>query len=437
MPLRVFFATQNHRDDAFCATLIREAMEQAAREIGQSLEIEAVDRPPPGRINQPPAIRGGLGPVVLDRIREADVFLADLTLTGPGAAATTPCPNVMLEYGYALAALGEQRTLAVMNEAFGAPATLPADLQLKNWPILYSAAAQADPEAGERARQQARVLLTGRLKMALKALVTQFPDGSAGGARPHLPAEPMDGVGRFLAPGETLCVRTTLLPATITRPVRLAEGPYLFLRLFPHFRRPPLTNAEAQRITHARLHPMSAPPANGIPTPGQGGIALGRNAHGAVAFSPAPAQPDLAESAVQLFLSGEIWGIDLRLLERERLTRASGINTPFIPTGAVEEALVDGLVGFAEAGRGRLQLAPPIRIEAGLSGIADYTLAIRKERFAEPFAGHVFPDHVVHAATLEGWDFDPYMVLKPLFDAIYDAAGLERPDYRVSGRRRT
>jgi hypothetical protein len=40
-----------------------------------------------------------------------------------------PNPNVLVEYGYALARHGVQRLLLVMNTAFGSPSELPFDLR--------------------------------------------------------------------------------------------------------------------------------------------------------------------------------------------------------------------------------------------------------------------------------------------------------------------
>ena len=48
-----------------------------------------------------------------------------------------PNPNVMLEYGYALDALGNQRLIGVFNKAFGKPDDLPFDLRHRRWPIQY------------------------------------------------------------------------------------------------------------------------------------------------------------------------------------------------------------------------------------------------------------------------------------------------------------
>ncbi|MBV9734814.1 MAG: hypothetical protein JO209_02810 [Acidisphaera sp.] len=425
MPLNVFYAWQGGSDGALCRTLIRDALERAGRELGRELALHEPGRDALARLPAQAAAGRGFSAAIANRIREADLFLADLTLAGPGRA---PDPNVLFEYGYALHALGEQRTIAVMNDAFGGPDQLPADLQLRRPPIAYTAADASAKEAAARARQQAGVMLAGRLQMALKAVVTQFPEVGGGDALAHQPMETADGFGSLVAPGGFLCIRHNLLRSTERRVVRLRTGPYLYLRLVPRFVQRELSYAEAQRIAMSRLPPLSATRVAALP-------ALGRNEDGVVSFAPAEGDADVAESAVALFLSREIWGIDFRFLRRDLPGRAHGLNTPYVPTGAVEEILLDGFIDFVEAARGPLGLTLPLRVEAGLHGIRDYTLAIRKDRYAEPFAGHIFKDHIVHKTTLERWDADPFAVLRPLFDAIYDAGGLERPDERVAGKR--
>lgn len=425
MPLKVFYAWQGGADGALCRGLIRDALERAGRDLGRELTLHEPARDAHSRLPAQAAAGQGFSAAIANRIREADLFVGDLTLAGPGRG---PDPNVLFEYGYALHALGEQRSIALMNDAFGASDRLPADLQLRRPPITYTAADGSKGEAAVRARQQAAVMLAGRLQMALKAVITQFPEAGGGDMLAHQPVETADGFGSLVPPGGFLCVRHNLLRGSERRPVRLRTGAYLYLRVIPHFAQRELSYAEAQRIAQSRLPPMGA-------TRVAASASLGRNESGAVSFAGAPAEPDIADSAVELFLSREIWGVDFHFLRRDLPGRARGVNMPYIPTGAVEEVLLDSFIDFVETARGPLQLALPLRVEAGLHGIRDYTLAIRKDRFAEPFAGHVFKDHIVYKASLERWEEDPYTFLRPLFDAIYDAAGLERPDERVAGKR--
>lgn len=66
---------------------------------------------------------------ILEKIENADVFVADITtITQPGAARSCPNPNVTYELGYAVGQLGWDRVILLFNEAHGDfPGDLPFD----------------------------------------------------------------------------------------------------------------------------------------------------------------------------------------------------------------------------------------------------------------------------------------------------------------------
>ena len=70
-----------------------------------------------------------------------------------------PNPNVMLEYGYALDALGNQRLIGVFNKAFGKPDDLPFDLRHRRWPIQYRADASDDTDPMQQLCDRAVALI--------------------------------------------------------------------------------------------------------------------------------------------------------------------------------------------------------------------------------------------------------------------------------------
>ena len=64
---------------------------------------------------------------VLDKIRQSDIFVGDLTTTVASIAA--PNPNVVFDLGYAVAGLGWPRIVMLFNKAFGKfPNDLPFDV---------------------------------------------------------------------------------------------------------------------------------------------------------------------------------------------------------------------------------------------------------------------------------------------------------------------
>jgi IrrE N-terminal-like domain len=102
------------------------------------------------------------------KIRLADVFVADLTfIQGAGKRITSeracPNPNVLLEYGYALHALGEGKIIGVLNEAHGSSKDLPFDLNHRRWPIRFTL---APGDASEK--EQQKKTLKDSLKNAIR-----------------------------------------------------------------------------------------------------------------------------------------------------------------------------------------------------------------------------------------------------------------------------
>lgn len=106
---------------------------------------------------------------IFQKIDEASVFIADFTYVAErSAGGRTPNPNVCIEHGYALKALGWRRVLAVMNTSFGGPDQfeLPFDISHTRWPMLFTGTEGDSPEA----REQAKEALTKQLTTALKAI---------------------------------------------------------------------------------------------------------------------------------------------------------------------------------------------------------------------------------------------------------------------------
>jgi len=85
--------------------------------------------------------------VILDKIDNCDIFVADLTCVGKTWGRRSgngklrrkriPNPNVMLEAGYAAGVIPYNQIVQVMNTAFGGPKYLPFDLKGKRHPIQY------------------------------------------------------------------------------------------------------------------------------------------------------------------------------------------------------------------------------------------------------------------------------------------------------------
>jgi hypothetical protein len=78
----------------------------------------------------------------------------------------TPNPNVLIELGYALNVLGQNKIILVMNSFFGGPELLPFDLKMRKTIPYYMAESNHD-RALERNR------LASSIEQALRAIFTE------------------------------------------------------------------------------------------------------------------------------------------------------------------------------------------------------------------------------------------------------------------------
>lgn len=106
--------------------------------------------------------------LVLDRIDEAEVVVADVTIINPKTVRRegerpTPNPNVMFELGYAYKSKGHEAIIAVMNTAYGGVEELPFDIKPKRL-MTYNLTA---PESREAARPELVRDLVNALKLCL------------------------------------------------------------------------------------------------------------------------------------------------------------------------------------------------------------------------------------------------------------------------------
>jgi hypothetical protein len=119
----VFYSWQSDSPNACNRGFIQNALEGAAAAIkaDDAVEIEpVVDRDTQGVPGAP-----DIASTIFSKIVAADVFVAYVSVVCRGATRVTPNPNVLIELGYALRALGYERVVLVFNRAFGKIEELP------------------------------------------------------------------------------------------------------------------------------------------------------------------------------------------------------------------------------------------------------------------------------------------------------------------------
>jgi hypothetical protein len=118
---------------------------------GIALEIDSDTKDVPGTL--------AITDTVLAKIRDCDLFLADMTFVAAIGEKLIPNPNVMGEYGYALRDKGTRRILLAMNSAFGPPEKLPFDLHQLRHPAQF----KVDGDTADGVRRISRTAFGAQL----------------------------------------------------------------------------------------------------------------------------------------------------------------------------------------------------------------------------------------------------------------------------------
>jgi hypothetical protein len=168
MKRKIFYSWQSDRPNATNRSFIEKALELAAKQIASddTVEVEPViDRDTSGVPGSPM-----IAETIFEKVASADVFVADVTLINqPDAPRRTPNPNVLIELGFAMSALGPDRVIMVFNTAYGDIEGLPFDLRQRRV-IAYSSA------ESDESRSSSRNGLAGHLRSQLRLVIQRLSD---------------------------------------------------------------------------------------------------------------------------------------------------------------------------------------------------------------------------------------------------------------------
>ncbi len=408
--LRIFYAWQSDRPANLCRSLIRKALDDAAKLIRDGLDIQdaqridvEIDQDMQGEAGSPPVAE-----TILQKIRESDAFVGDLTFTGcregkPGSP--VPNPNVLLEYGYALHALGHERVIAVFNEEFGNCGDLPFDLRHRRWPIRYWTSGSGPDEQAQGARSTQRKQLAKALAGKIREVAQNA--GPRPGESVLIDNRPL--VDEFPLEGGVHIGHSA-------RQLQFSSGAKILLRLRSARGELSLTNAQASQIAGSALEPLASRQLSGR--------SPARVPNGAASVkSPGPG--GAVEFAGILLRDGSLYGVDCHHVGRGH---AGAPSKPIVPVKIVEEILQDGLRNFLDVAQQQLDLALPLEVDVALEGVRDYLVVVDSDRL-KPFAEYppVLVDRIEDRFPIDHYDVDPAEALKPFFERIYDEAGMEPP----------
>ncbi len=374
------------------------------KRIAEDLEVEEplrdalqVDKDTTGVPGSPPIFQ-----TILAKIDKASVFLADLTFSGlrPDDR-PTPNPNVLIEYGWALRALGHPQVLGVMNTAYGRPTreSLPFDLASLRFPITY----ELPDNASEEMRQTERGQLAQKFETALRQVFDSEEFKAKVPKTPEPPLfrrkDPMNGRARFRARGQDLGLAVDPI-TNEERSVVLAEGPAMWLRVMPlydQFRTWLSVDLKPQAT------PLSTVPMMQIRT----NIGFVRGDDGCGYYRGFDVD---ANCVAYVFNTGELWIINSSVVGASHYVLFE--ESIFIET-------LDQCALFLD----RLGCTRPYRWVAGMEGLHRRQLVSNSDRRTiGPCLADVIEEEGIYAK-----DDNAANIFLPFFEKIFDKCGARRP----------
>src|SRR3546814_855586 len=170
---RIFYSWQSDRDEKCNRYLIRDALEDAIKQLKSDTSLDQairdeteLDHDTRGVPGSPPIVD-----TIFKKIEQSAVFIGDITYIAINEAGRhIPNPNVLIEYGYAVRVLSYEKIISVMNTAYGSarPEDLPFDMRHLRAPLLYHLEAAADPRSEEHPSELQSLMRTSYAVFCLK-----------------------------------------------------------------------------------------------------------------------------------------------------------------------------------------------------------------------------------------------------------------------------
>jgi hypothetical protein len=160
---RIFFSWQSDSPNATNRGYIERALEIAIKELAAELTVDAAPRLDDAATDLTGA--EDIAATILKKIEEAAIFVGDVSIIGNATPRRpTPNPNVLVEVGYALKALGPGRVILVFNEASGRVEDLPFDIRPRlamKYRAVETATGTQDETRASARRELAKKLAAG------------------------------------------------------------------------------------------------------------------------------------------------------------------------------------------------------------------------------------------------------------------------------------
>ena len=392
-----------------CVSMASDAtLDEALRDVAVDSDTHQ------GVAGQPP-----IADTIFKKIDTAGVFVADMTFTSKRMdGRLAPNPNVLIEYGWALKSLTNERVICVMNTAYGEPSyeSLPFDLAHLRWPIRYNLPIDAPSNVKTKEKKK----LADTLRNAIRLSLDTISMSSVASLQSFPMIHAKDGPARFRGPNESIGFQDDSFGED-SKEIFLTPGSAMWLRIMP------ATNPQKEWPTRelkkiamqksSLLMPLIHP---------SGGYSYLRASDGegmyrAKGNNNSNTNALTVDSVTFAFKTGEVWSIETSLLNyaKDRIYMTD-----------TEKVFVDG-IGLYSQFLKELGVNPPYLWKAGLVGVKGRQLG-----YAPPPGKQWIRDKGPVCATdiieAEG-KIDPEQsattALLPFFKKIFDECGIERPDY--------
>jgi len=136
-------------------------------------------------------------------------------------------------------------------------------------------------------------------------------------------------------------------------------------------------------------------------------------------------------SLTQLFLNKELWGIDCCCLDKKSRMDNARVNFDSIPSVLVENMFNETLDSYLKLCREKLELQPPLKLIAGMTGVKGYEMGAPGRMLFGNFyksAGRVVNEDIGFECLVEDLNAKPSSILLPFFKHVWEECDLERPD---------
>lgn len=169
---KVFYCWQSNLpyelNNTFIEDCIKEAIELVNNSIPSTNSRFILDKDTSGVSGSPPVTE-----IILNKINECSVFIADISNVGKintNPKKFVPNPNVLIEYGYALKSVSNDKIVAIINEAYGSPdqLRLPFDIDYLRWPISYNLSDQSTSTEIDEQKDNLKSSIFEQLKIISK-----------------------------------------------------------------------------------------------------------------------------------------------------------------------------------------------------------------------------------------------------------------------------